>query len=530
MSWSDDYASALAGSLPLDAPLFDRRDAAVMVPLVEADGEPSLLLTRRSSALAAHPGEVSFPGGGVEPSDASSYETALREAAEEIGLDASSARPLGRLDDTVTFTGYRVRPHAVWLPGEVQLKAQRGEVQTVFAAPLSFFRQRSHAGYRLYGKEPRMQHRLLLYNYRGNVIWGATARIIDNLVRVVDGVPAAGDEPGPGRRRVLRRLLDARSVILTTHVNPDPDGMGCQVALEELLLALGKRVTVANHHPVPRRFSFIEFRAPLRCGEQITAGLAEDADLLLVLDTADSRRIGHASRLLEPMGQRVAVLDHHLAGDLTGELSFRSPEFSSTVEIVYGLLARLGYPFSQRAVDAIYAGLMFDTGSFRYVGNRSEPLTMAAHLLDLGADGPAIQESLYTGVSRGHVRALSMGLQKATTELGGRWAWTSLDAEELADAGAVNEDTGEIAPFLLTMAGVRVATFIKAAGDEVRVSMRSRLGYPVGQICVALGGGGHANAGGATLQGSIPEVVARLRDEVAAALANVDEGAGGDHE
>ncbi len=531
MNWSDDFGQALADLLPLDAPLFDRRDAAVMVPLLEVDGEPALLLTRRSSDLTAHPGEISFPGGGVEPSDASSYEAALREAAEEIGLDAAEARPLGRLDDTVTITGFRVRPHAVWLPGQPRLKVQRGEVQTVFTAPLSFFRARSHAGYRLYGKEPRLQQRLLLYNYRGNVIWGATARIIDNLVRAVDRAPPAGDEPGPARRRILRRLLAARSVILTTHVNPDPDGMGCQVALEELLLALGKQVTVANHHPVPRRFSFIGFRAPQRCGEQITAELAEDADLLLVLDTADSRRIGSASRLLEPMEGKVAVLDHHLAGDMDGELSFRSPEHCATVEIVYGLLARLGYPFSQRAVDALYAGLMFDTGSFRYVERRSEPMNMASHLLDLGADGPAIQEHLYTGVSRGHVRALSMGLQKATTELGGRWVWTCLDGEELAAAGAVNEDTGEIAPFLLTMEGARVATFVRVVGQEVRVSLRSRRGYPIGQICVALGGGGHANAGGATVRGSLPEVVARLRDEVAAVLAAADEqGGGGDHE
>ena len=520
MTWREQYRRALAATEPLDVPLFSRRQAAVMVPVVEMDGEPSLLLTRRSSALAAHPGEISFPGGGVEPGDASSYETALREAAEEIGLDASSALPLGRLDDTVTITGFRVRPHAVFLPGEPDLKVQHGEVQTVFTAPLSFFRQRAHAGYRLYGYEERVQQRLLLYNYRGNVIWGATARIIDNLVQATTGsTGAASDQLGLTRRRIVRSLLGAGTVILTTHVNPDPDGLGCQVALEELLGSLGKKVIIANHHPVPSRCAFLQPRSIMRCGEEITADLAEGADLMLVVDTADSRRVGSAKRLLEPMGPRVAVLDHHLAGDLDGELSFRAAEFCSTAEIVFGLLSRVGFPFTPRAVDALYAGLAFDTGSFRYIGRRSEPLILAAQLLDMGADGPAIQERLFYDVPRGQVQALTMALNRITLELEDRWAWVTLDAAELESAGLAREDTGEIAPFLLSMEGVRVATFVRVtASGEVRVSMRSRRGYPIGQICMALGGGGHANAGGATVRDSLEQVMARLREEVRAVL------------
>ena len=518
MTWSEQYRRALAAVTPLDLPLFSRKQAAVMVPVVEVDGEPALLLTRRSSELAAHPGEISFPGGGVEPGDASSYMTALRETAEEIGLEPAAARPLGRLDDTVTFTGYRIRPHAVYLPGEPRLRAQHGEVKTIFTVPLSFFR-RPARGYRLYGHEERVQQKLLLYNYRGNVIWGATARMIDNLVWATDPAATGGDELGPALRRIVGRLLDARSVILTTHVNPDPDGLGCQVALEELLLALGKKVTIANHHPIPRRFSFLEFRSPQHNGEEITAQLAEGADLLLVVDTADSRRVGDASRLLSAVGPQVAVLDHHLAGDLDGELSCRSPEHSSTAEMVYGLLARLGFPFTQRSVDALYAGLMFDTGSFRYVGQRSEPLTVAAHLLDMGADAPAIQEELFTGVSRGHVKALTLALDRATLEFDGRWAWTSLDDAQLHGFGGTHQDTGGISPFLLTMEGVRVATFIRLDDSgEVHLSLRSRRGHAIGQICIALGGGGHANAGGATVRGSLDEVVGRLREAIGAVL------------
>ncbi len=526
-SWREQYRQALASVTHLDLPLLSRRQAAVMVPLVEQDGEPALLLTRRASGLHAHPGEISFPGGGVEPGDASSYETALREAAEEIGLDVSEATPLGRLDDTVTITGFRVRPHVVFLPGAPHLQVQQGEVQTVFTVPLSFFR-RSVRGYRLYGHEQRIQQKLLLYNYRGNVIWGATARIIENLAQATGPAESDRDELGPVLRRFVRRLMEARSVILTTHVNPDPDGLGCQVALEELLLALGTKVCIANHHPVPRRFSFLGFRSTLCCGDEITADLARDADLLVVLDTADSRRIGNASRLLEAAGREVAVLDHHLAGDLDGELSFRSPEHCSTAEILYGLLARVGFPFPQRTVDALYAGLMFDTGSFRYVGHRSEPFTVAAHLVDMGADAPAIQEELFNGVSRGQVKALSTALHKAALEMDGRWAWTCLDADELAGFSGSHEDTGEIAPFLLTMEGVRVATFLRQeASGEVRVSMRSRRGYPIGEICIRMGGGGHANAGGATVGGDLDEVVGQLRDQVRAVI---DGGSERDHE
>lgn len=522
MSWSEEYRQALEAAPALRLPLLKRREAAVLVPLVESGGEPALLLTRRNPTLSAHPGEVSFAGGGVEPGDAGSYDTARREAAEEIGLDTTDARYLGRLDDQITTTGFCVAVHVVVLPREPVLHARRDEVPQILTIPLSVFREPSRA-YQAHDAGQRLRYEIRLYNYRGNIIWGATARMIHNLVLATGAQQRGpGDEFEAVLRRILRRLLDAERVLLSTHKNPDADGLGCQVALEELLLALGKQVTIVNHHPTPARFSFLSFRSPVHCGEQITEALAKNADLLLVADTADSHRLGRAACLLEPMQGRVAVLDHHLAGDLQGPLSLRSVEHSCAAELVYELVTRLAFPLPPRARDALYAGLMFDTGGFRYIGQRSAPLQMAAHLVEQGVDVDQLQERLHSGASLGQVEALSRALERMTVELDGRWAWTHLEAGELSgwfEDG--DEETGSIAPFLLNIDGVQVSTYLRDDGQgQVRVSLRSLRDHPIGKICVALGGGGHACAGGATVQGSLPQVLKLLRAQLRQQLDN----------
>lgn len=521
MSWRDRFRTALAGDA-LQIPLFHRKPAAVVVPLLELAGAPALLLTRRATTLTAHPGEISFPGGKVEPGDPSSYAAALREAAEELGLDPRTATPLGQLNDAVTTTGFRVRPHVVCFPGQGRrLRPQPGEVQQVLVLPLEDFGRPSR-GFGLSDPGGGVQHRLLLYNHQGNIIWGATARIIDELVQRVmpQPEPPRHRHPAdlcPTRQAILGRLLDARRVILTTHINPDPDGLGCQVALEQLLGELGVEVLVANAHATPARFDFLQPRHQLP-REQITADLARGADLLLVLDTADTGRLGVARELLAPMAGRVAVLDHHQVGDIGGELCFRDASFASTAQIVYGLLARLGYPFCQRSAEALYAALMFDTGSFRYLGGSTEPHRVAAQLQQLGADATAVQQALYGRTSMRHARAMALAVERLQLECDGQWAWICLDAGVLGQQGpdALRyEDTGEIAPFLLSLQGVQVATLVRDEGDgTVRLSFRSRRGFGVGPLAAALGGGGHENAAGATVSGPLEPVLAKVREMV----------------
>jgi phosphoesterase RecJ-like protein len=502
----------------LELPLFGRRESAVLVPLVEVDGSVCLLLTRRSSSLPHHAGEVSFPGGAVEAGDASSRDAALREACEEVGIAPGQCRFIGTLDDTPTVTGFRITPHVAVCDSVPDAAPRDGEVEALLLVPLDFFLD-AGPGYEMGIEVGGSLHRSPVYVYRGSFIWGATARMIRDLCALVRG---SFDDDGTDARlrRIARRVLAAAKVLLTTHINPDPDGLGCQVALEEMLLSIGREVAVVNHHPVPERFKELAHRSACHTQPEAVAAAAEGADLLLVVDTAEKNRIGSPARLLERFGGRVAVIDHHLSGDLGSNLSVMDSRFSSTCEIVQRLLQRIGYRMSRRCADALMTGILFDTHSFRFINNSPTPLRAAAHLLETGADATAIQDRLFARVPMGHARVLGHALARARLEFDAAFMWGHITKDELQGLGASNEDAGDVSAFFATLEGVQIGLFMREINPgQYKLSFRSRREYPIGDICQKHGGGGHANAGGATMTGTPEQILSAIRNDVAAVLA-----------
>lgn len=157
-----------------------RKTAAVLVPFVE-HSEPELVLTRRSEDLPHHPGQVSFPGGAVEDGDSSAVETALREANEEIGLPAAITTPIGFLDRMDTISDYRVLPVVALVRPPVTWTPDHREVAEVFTVPLSVLLDTDRYRSQQVERDGRT-YTLWSLNYRGHLIWGATAAMIVNLV------------------------------------------------------------------------------------------------------------------------------------------------------------------------------------------------------------------------------------------------------------------------------------------------------------------------------------------------------------
>ncbi|MFB6236536.1 MAG: CoA pyrophosphatase [Halopenitus sp.] len=159
------------------------REAAVLAPILSRDGEPHLLFTKRADHLGEHPGQMSFPGGGREPSDETLRETALREANEEIGLVADEVTVVGELDDIRTSTDYSVRPFVGEIPDRAYVPDET-EVAEVVVIPVAALtdldnyesERRDHPDYG--------NHRVHFFHVDDYTVWGATGRILTQLLEL----------------------------------------------------------------------------------------------------------------------------------------------------------------------------------------------------------------------------------------------------------------------------------------------------------------------------------------------------------
>lgn len=176
------------GSTPArDLPPHSYKRAAVLVPIFETHGSAHLLLTKRTDKVEHHKGQISFPGGGEEPGDTSLLDTALRETYEEIGLEPSSVEIWGRLDETETVvSGFAITPFVGKIPPPDDLRPNPNEIDQVIVVPLSLFLNPAQRRVERVVREGQ-EWEMIFFDYPPHVIWGATARIITSMLRVLEG-------------------------------------------------------------------------------------------------------------------------------------------------------------------------------------------------------------------------------------------------------------------------------------------------------------------------------------------------------
>ena len=175
----------LAERTPAVRPEWEVRQAAVLVPLYLDGRDWHVLFTQRTDLVETHKGQVSFPGGRVDPGDASRVETALREAEEEIGLRREDVTVLGQLDELLTVTQYQITPIVGLFPWPYSFVLSTAELSEVFGAPLAWLADPANLEIKM--REPIVPGRKIpvyYLHYQGYTIWGATARMLLNLIEV----------------------------------------------------------------------------------------------------------------------------------------------------------------------------------------------------------------------------------------------------------------------------------------------------------------------------------------------------------
>ena len=323
-----------------------------------------------------------------------------------------------------------------------------------------------------------------------------------------------------GADEALDALAGASRIVLSTHHNADGDGAGSEAALAAHLAQRGKHVRIVNPTPFPEPFAFLldDASRALPVDGPEAAAVCREADLAVVLDTSDVKRIGPVHPLVRHL--RTVVIDHHPGGqnDISG-IVIRDTEAAATGEIVFRLLERADASWTPQMAAALYMAVMTDTGGFRFSNVTPACLRTAARLVDLGAAPHELHRRAYGNFRRRRFALLQEALATLEVHDTGKIAWMIVPNAAFVRTKSAVDDLEGFVDVPRSLRGVDVALLFRVAKDgQIKVSMRSGASVDVNRLAAAFGGGGHPRAAGALLPGSIEDAVRRVVAAVVAAL------------
>ncbi len=319
--------------------------------------------------------------------------------------------------------------------------------------------------------------------------------------------------------KLAQPLVRGRAIAISTHMNADGDGCGSEAAFARLLSGAGLVPRIVNPTPWPAAFDFV--RGP-EMVDRTAEGVAAltGIDVFAVLDISDVRRLGVLADTVRALTVPKLVIDHHIAGEEPpGPIMLSDTTACATGELVFDIAITLGWTIDLPIATALYTAIMTDTGSFRYSNTSPRCHAIAAYLLTLGVDPEAMYRRVYASMPLGRLTLLrdALGTLEVDTEHG--ISWISVPAGTVERHGLRTEDLDGIVEHPRSIAGTRLAMFFRDLGHgKVKVSFRSTGDVDVNRFARKFGGGGHAKAAGALIEGSLEEVRTRI---VAAARAYV---------
>jgi phosphoesterase RecJ-like protein len=325
---------------------------------------------------------------------------------------------------------------------------------------------------------------------------------------------------GSTRARAIETLREHDKFLLITHERPDGDAVGSLAAMQQVLTALGKDAVAfltADEFPLPYEYRFIRLdglvtEPPADLGERI----------MVFLDCGNVDRTPAAA--LRNDGRCILNIDHHHDNTRFGTLNHVDPHASCTAEMVWDLMKGLGVPPSQVIAEALYVGVVTDTGRFMYENTGARAHEMAAELIEGGIDVHAIYRRLYEGIPQGKLELLARGLSNVQRYDGGLLTVTHLTLEDYQSTGADESYSEGVVDHLRSVEGTAVAGLVRdllgnGSSPKRKVSLRATDDrIDVSKIARAQGGGGHRRAAGFSTDLDFAELVTFLRGALAEQL------------
>lgn len=308
--------------------------------------------------------------------------------------------------------------------------------------------------------------------------------------------------------KLLARIDRDDRFILTTHRNPDPDGLGAELALQYLLRErYGKDVLIVNHDPISERYKFLDPEGRTR-----TCAQSDPRDLtgrtVIMLDNSDLERCGDVRQFVKEDHSNLIIVDHHDGIQPDFEVQFQNAGIGSTSEMIYELYVLTETEPPLTVARGLYAGLIADTGHFRYRKTRPRSHQIAADLLRLGVEPPDVAEKLFDSfaverllIKRELYRRMDLNESRTI-------AWFRINKRDIEDMNGSPEDIEGVINELLEPGEIKIALlFSQREAELTRVSVRSKGTVDILPAVAYFGGGGHRNAAGATIHAAMDEAV-----------------------
>jgi phosphoesterase RecJ-like protein len=307
---------------------------------------------------------------------------------------------------------------------------------------------------------------------------------------------------------LLELIRERNSFVISSHLRPDGDAIGSALGLMHLLEAMGKQATVCFVDPVPVNFQFLGGR------DRITTTFPRvDAAIFLECDSIERSSIDRAQ--FDAVSPALTInIDHHRSGREFANFNWIDQEAAAVGCMIYDLALAAGIPISCSMAECLYAAILTDTGSFNYPSTSASTFAMAEHLVQSGANPNRIAADVYFSNPPSKVRLLGIALSNIQIE--GAVSWSYVTQEEMERVGASAEDCEGVANHLVGIVGVEAAAFLRELPEQnqFRLSLRSRRVLDVSVIAERFGGGGHRNASGCSMEGTLAEVTGRIVAEM----------------
>jgi phosphoesterase RecJ-like protein len=307
---------------------------------------------------------------------------------------------------------------------------------------------------------------------------------------------------------LLELIRERNSFVITSHLRPDGDAIGSALGLMHLLEAMGKQATVCFVDSIPVNFQFLDGR------DRVTRDFPQ-ADAVIFLECDSIERSSIDREQFDAATPALLInIDHHRSGREFADFNWIDPEAAAVGCMIYDLAKAAGIPVTRSIAECLYAAILTDTGSFNYPSTSASTFAMAEHLVQSGASPNRIAADVYFSNPASKVRLLGIAL--SNLQIDGAVSWSHVTVEEMETVGASAQDCEGVANHLLGIEGVEAAAFLRElpGKNEFRLSLRSRRVLDVSVIAEKFGGGGHRNASGCTMEGTLAEVTDRIVEQM----------------